>query len=356
MSQPTGDATSTGKSPLTRLIEDCQRDLEQTEKELKEMDILIRQSSAEVEKLAQRNAQFASKVRQVEMNIDTYPRADIMEIFSAAQDAQTRLFMMRGQMEQLQTKQRSLQKHAELLKRVLEAGRGVSPRDLPTVRQPSPGGADLIAQIIEAQEDERRRLARQMHDGPAQSLTNLILQAEVVERLYDKNPEGARGELGNLKNAVNATFQQIRDFIFDLRPMMLDDLGLIPTLRKYAQAFEGKTGVATNLSLVGKERRLPSHTEVIVFRGIQALLDNVQRHATASHAQINLDIRDDQVSVSIEDNGSGFSPQEVLQSPRPSGRGLVSLRERIRMLGGDLEVESGIGRGTRVRFYIPYRA
>jgi len=341
------------ESEVARLVEDCRQGLEKTEKELGETEILVRQSSDEVEKLTQRNAQLATRVRQVEMNIDNYPRADIVEIFSEAQDAQTRLFMMRGQTEQLQAKQQSLEQHAELLQRVLEATRGISPQAISVSRPQSPRDLDTIAQIIEAQEDERRHLARQIHDGPAQSLTNLILQAEIVERLYDSDPDEARAELGNLKTAVNSTFQKIRDFIFDLRPMILDDLGLVPTLRKYVQTFEEKSSLATNLNLLGKERRLPGHTEVIVFRGIQALLDNVQRHAAASHAQIGLDIQEDRVSVSVEDDGSGFNPQEALKVDGGHRGGLISLQERVRMLGGDLEIESGIGRGTRVRFYIP---
>lgn len=343
-------------SSVAKLVEECQRELQQAEKELKEIEILIRQSSDEVERLAQRNAQLATRVRQVEMNIDTYPRQDIMEIFSAAQDAQTRLFMMRGQMEQLQAKQRSLQRYAELLRRVLDATKGLAPDAVPAKSRPGTGPLEILAQIIEAQEEERRHLARQMHDGPAQSLTNLILQAEIVERLYDSDPGAARAELSNLKNAVTATFQQIRDFIFDLRPMMLDDLGLVPTLRRYVQAFEGKTGVATSLSLLGKERRLPGHAEVVVFRGVQALLDNVHRHAAATHAQIVLNMEEDRVAVAVEDDGSGFNPEEVLQGDQRHRGGLTSLRERVRMLGGDLSVESGIGRGTRVRFHIPLTA
>ncbi len=354
MSEAVQKGRSQEVSPLAKLVEDCQRELQQVEKELKEMEVLIRQSNDEVERLAQRNAQLATRVRQVEMNIDTYPRKDIMEIFSAAQDAQTRLFMMRGQMEQLQAKQRSLQRYADLLRRVLEATEGLAPQVLPARARPAgTGPLQTLAQIIEAQEEERRHLAREMHDGPAQALTNLILQAEIVERLYDSNPEAARGELGNLKNAVTATFQQIREFIFDLRPMMLDDLGLVPTLRRYAQAFEGKTGIATSVNLLGKERRLPSHAEVMVFRGVQSLLDNVQRHASATHAQVVLNVEEGRVTVAVEDDGSGFNPDEVLEGAQRRRGGLVSLRERVRMLGGDLTVESAIGRGTRVRFHIP---
>ncbi|NLE75206.1 MAG: sensor histidine kinase [Chloroflexi bacterium] len=348
-------SSPTASSPLASLLEHCQRELERTHREMKEIDILIRQSEAEVEKLAQRNAQLATRVRQVEMNIETYPRADLAEIFSSAQDAQTRLFMMRGQLEQLVSKRESHQRYAILLQKVLEGTRGViAPSQPAPSRQPSSQEAVAnLVQIIEAQEDERRRLARQMHDGPAQSLTNLILQAEIVERLFDSDPDAARAEIGNLKNAVNTTFHRIRDFIFNLRPMILDDLGLIPTLRKYVQAFGEEAGVLATLNLVGKETRLPNHAEIVVFRGIQALLDNVHRHAAAANVQVILDIQDAQAAVSVEDNGGGFDTS-ILRSGKGSGRGgLLTLRNRLHTLGGDLEIDSSAGRGTRVRFYLP---
>src|SRR5262249_348424 len=128
-----------------------------------------------------------------------------------------------------------------------------------------------ILRIIDAQEKERQLLARQMHDGPASSLSNLVLQAEVVERLFNLDPTQARTELGVLKTAVNATFQRTRDFIFNLRPMMLDDLGLFPTLRRYVQEYQNKTQINAQLTIMGKDRRLPAHTEVILFRVIQEL-------------------------------------------------------------------------------------
>src|SRR5690606_21532328 len=123
-----------------------------------------------------------------------------------------------------------------------------------------------IVRIVEAQEVERQRLARQMHDGPAQSLTNFILQAEICQRLFDRNPDRAGEELNDLKTAARGTFQKVRDFIFDLRPMMLDDLGLVPTIRRYVEAYEEKTGIDTQLNILGDERRLPAHIEVMMFR------------------------------------------------------------------------------------------
>lgn len=192
-----------------------------------------------------------------------------------------------------------------------------------------------------------------MHDGPAQSLTNLILQAEIVERLFDADPVRARTELGNLKTAANSTFQRIRDFIFDLRPMMLDDLGLIPTLKRYVQTFETKNRIATHLTTQG-ELALPAHVEVLVFRSIQELMNNAARHAHASHIQITLDLQNDPVAVTVEDDGGGFDVEAVLSAARlRGGSGLANLEKRIQLLRGRIQFQSSTGRGTKVRIELP---
>jgi len=213
--------------------------------------------------------------------------------------------------------------------------------------------ADAVVRLLRSP-GERQRLARQMHDGPAQSLTNLMLQAEICERLFDIDPIHARVELGNLKNATNATFQKVRDFILTLRPMMLDDLGLMPTLKQYIQDYEEKTGLAANFTVLGREARLPSHVEVALFRTIQELLTNIQVHAHATHAQVTLDFQDKLVSASVEDDGSGFDVSEM-QSPsqQRKGLGLPTIQERAEMLGGRVQIESRIGRGTKIRIELP---
>jgi len=345
--------TQEGGSPLLDLIEESRKDYEQTRKELKEIEVLIHQSSDEVDKLVQRNSQITTKVHQMEANIDTYPRQDIRELYSAAKEAQTRLFMMRGQLEQLQSKQQNLEKYADHLRRFLEVSEQIAYTGL-SADSSGPVGEQTIVRIIEAQENERLHLARRMHDEPAQALTNLILQAEICERLFEANPAQACIELGNLKNAVNATFQKTREFIFDLRPMMLDDLGLIPTLKRYVKDFEEKSGLSTNLTIVGRERRLPPHAEVTIFRVVQGLLKNISQHASATHVQVNVNLEGRSVGVSVEDNGSGFDVDDAMASARQRKTlGIAAMQEQVGMLGGQIDFESAIGRGTKVKLEIP---
>ncbi|MBN1994992.1 MAG: sensor histidine kinase [Anaerolineae bacterium] len=333
------------------------QEYEQIQKELKEIDILIKQSTAEVEKLAQRNAQLTNKVRTMESNIDTVPRQDIKEIYTAAQEAQMRLFMMRGQVEQLQSRQENLKRFADSLHRVLEVSGSLLPAggEASSVKSSEHDPqSNAIVKIIDAQETERQHLSNQLHDGPAQSLTNLILQAEICERLFDSDPMRARAELTELKHAVSDTFQKVRGFIFDLRPMMLDDLGLTPTLKKSIEDYQEKTGLACNLTISGKDTRLPPHTEVTVFRIIQQSLNNVRDHAQATHVQIAVDVAVDKITASVEDDGVGFDVTEALSaSQQRKTIGLSTMQERIEMLGGELKIDSSPNKGTRIDFWLP---
>jgi two-component system sensor histidine kinase DegS len=327
-----------------QVIERTKDDFDQTQKELKEIEVLIRQSSTEVEKLAQRNAQIANKLRQMEANIDSVPRQDIKEIYSAAQEAQMRLFMMRGQVEQLQGKQQYLERYANSLRQVLDVANKPGLGGKAGETEGLGGEGSIIVRIVNAQESERQRLARQMHDGPAQSLTNLILQAEICERLFDTDPVRARTELAGLKDGVTGTFKKVREFIFDLRPMMLDDLGLNPTLKRYVQDFESKSNLACNLTITGKEQRLPPHAEVTIFRVIQSLLNNVREHAHATHVEINLDLSPGHLKATVEDDGSGFDVAEAMAAARQrKTMGLVTIMEQVEMLGGEIQFDSGLG-------------
>jgi two-component system sensor histidine kinase DegS len=340
-----------------QIIEQTSQEFEQIQKELKEIDILVKQSSAEVEKLAQRNAQLTNKVRTMEANIDTVPRQDIKEVYNAAQEAQMRLFMMRGQVEQLQSRQENLKRYGESLRRVLGVSGGIlaaSEAGGPKVASSDDSETSGVVKIINAQENERQRLANQLHDGPAQSLTNLILQAEICERLFDTDPVRARTELSELKNAVTGTFQKVREFIFDLRPMMLDDLGLTPTLKKSIEDFEQKTGIACNVTISGRDLRLPPHTEVTIFRVIQNLLKNIRDHANATHVQISLNVADDRTSAVVEDDGSGFDVVAAMAASRQRKTiGLSSTQEQVQLLGGEIQIDSALGRGTKVDFWVP---
>jgi two-component system sensor histidine kinase DegS len=172
-------------------------------------------------------------------------------------------------------------------------------------------------------------------------------------RLMDVDPSQARDELNNLKTSAMGTFQKVRNFIFELRPMMLDDLGLAPTVRRYADAFKEQTGLEVSVTITGHERRLEPYLEVMLFRAIQELMGNAARHSQASMVKVSLDLGEDRIRVSVDDNGKGFDPDSVLQG---TSLGLKLIRERAEMLGGSFEIDSALGKGARILFAVPARS
>lgn len=327
-----------------------QTELEETQRALREITLMIEQSQGELSKLSQRNAAITTHLQQVQNQLDKMPPQEIRNAYDSALDAQQRLFVMRGQLEKLQSEKA----HLERFKSTIEQARGSLNSGLAS----TPGGGSKgslasVEMLVNAQETERQRLSRQMHDGPAQALSNFILQTEIAMRLMDVDAGQARDELNNLKTSAMGTFQKVRNFIFELRPMMLDDLGLVPTVRRYAEAFKEQTGLDTSIMITGNERRLEPYLEVMIFRAIQELLGNAARHSQATLVKIMLDLGEDRVRVSVDDNGKGFDPDSVQQS---NSLGLKLIRERAEMLGGNFEIDSTIGTGARILFAVPARA
>jgi two-component system, NarL family, sensor histidine kinase DegS len=337
------------QSPVDEFIEYSVTELEQVRTGLKEIILLVEQSTGEVDKLAQRNATITSQIHQLQAQFETLPREDIRATYESAQDAQQRLFTMRGQLEKLQSDQDNLRRYESYLVRALGFVQGGAPV---VAEEIDSSPQSLIVQIIEAQEEERRRISRQIHDGPAQSLSNFILQTEIALRLFDVDQARAREELENLKTGSASTFAQVRDFIFDLRPMMLDDLGMIPTVRRYTEAFMEKTGLEINLIVTGSERRLESHLEVLCFRAIQSVLGHVRDHAQATQVKLMLSLDDDFVRVTIEDNGKHATGDEIDGDLRED-EDLLALNERLGQAGGTFEISSQSERGATINFTIP---
>jgi two-component system sensor histidine kinase DegS len=335
----------TENDPWAELKEQVQTDLEQSRRELKEIGLMLEQSQLEVNKIAQRNASIAAHLQQIQGQFNSLPRADIRMAYDSALDSQQRLFVMRGQLDKLQSDRTHLARYIALMEKVLQTMDGG-----PAQSGLAGASGHSVEMMIQAQEAERQRLSRMMHDGPAQALSNFILQTEIAMRLFDLDQQKAREELENLKVSATGAFRRVRDFIFELRPMMLDDLGLVPTLKRYVDAWKDQSGLDARLMVTGKERRLESYEEVMIFRAIQELLNNAARHSGATAVKIQMDLGDGIVKVTVDDDGKGFEQSAIQEK---GGMGLKVMRDRVEMLNGNMEVDSSMGQGTRVTFQLP---
>lgn len=328
---------------------DLDTELDETRRALREVTLMIEQSQGELTKLAQRNAAINTHLQQAHKQTGQLSLEDVRMAYDSALDAQQRLFVMRGQLEKLQNDKAHLEKYKNALEMMASRGDGVAAASPMAGKSP----LEAVEMIVNVQEAERERLSRQMHDGPAQALSNFILQTEIAMRLLDADPAQAKEELGNLKMAAMGTFQKVRNFIFELRPMMLTDLGLIPTIRKYVEAFKEQTGLDINLNVTGNERRIEQYLEVMLFRAVQEVLGNAARHSQATLIKLHVDMGAQAVRISVDDNGKGFDTDSLKES---HSLGLKLIRDRAEMMGGKFEMDSVIGRGTRISFSVPVMA
>lgn len=342
----TMDLISSGSNGL-----DLQAEMDETDKALREITLMIEQSQGEVAKLSQRNAAITSHLQQVQNQIDNMPPQEIRGAYDSALDAQQRLLVMRGQLEKLQNEKTHLERFKATLAMARDTNNAPSTPNTSSLSGRNP--LTSVEMLVNAQETERQRLSRQIHDGPAQALSNFILQTEIAMRLMDVDTAQAREELNNLKTSAMGTFQKVRNFIFELRPMMLDDLGLVHTVRRYCDVFKEQAGLDISVTVTGNERRLEPYLEVMLFRAIQEVLGNAARHSQATSVKVTLDIGEDRVRVSVDDNGRGFDPESLEQS---NSLGLKLIRERSEMLGGAFEIDSTPGKGTRINFAVPARS
>jgi PAS domain S-box-containing protein len=216
---------------------------------------------------------------------------------------------------------------------------------------------ELSAQLFRAQEEERRRLSLELHDELGQALTGIGFDLAAIEKEWPPEvaPE-ARERLASASALLADVDERVSDLALDLRPQMLDDLGLLPTLRWYVNRYTGRTGIAVELEAVAFEGRMTPEVTTAIYRVVQEALTNVAKHAAASRVTVRLECKAATVMAVVQDNGRGFEVEGLTGAPsRERGAGLLGMRERVTLLGGTCDIESRPGQGTRLTLEIPLR-
>jgi two-component system sensor histidine kinase DegS len=306
-------------------------------------------------------AEKAARLRLMEVSADftKHTEADIKEAYENAQRLQLELATLREKEAMLRLRrddmERSLKRLVETRQRATRLASRIGVI-LDYLRTDFQGAAERMGEmqqwqqmalrILEAQEEERRRVAREIHDGPAQSMANVVMRAEFCLKLLDRDPAKLRGELLALQDLVRTSLQDTRKIIFDLRPMALDDLGLAAALKKFVANYKEQYGLPVEYQYFGPEKRLPPAVEVALFRIVQEALNNIYKHAHATSALVKLEVLPARVNLVVRDNGRGFDVEKVLKDPERKGYGLLGIRERVQLLNGELEIISSPGKGT----------
>jgi PAS domain S-box-containing protein len=227
-------------------------------------------------------------------------------------------------------------------------------RDITVEKQASESMRLYVQEVTKAQEEERKRIARELHDDTMQVLGALSRETDNYLRRNMELPTSQRQYLIEVREKLNQAVYDLRRFIQNLRPSVLDDLGLLPAVKSLLNELRDTYHIDTQIQVVGEERRFSSETEVLIFRAIQEAVNNIRRHSNASVARLTIAFEPQSTYITISDNGQGFEmPGAIHELPRSSRLGLIGIQERVRLLGGAVQMQSVSGRGTIISLTVP---
>jgi two-component system, NarL family, sensor histidine kinase DegS len=317
--------------------------------EIRELDLLVESTQTEVNRLRSREDQLKTKVEEVRQNPGNHQREEIFGATDEHATAMARRLTMEGQLAALQGKRKLIDRTSQLLQSAQRQVAEFSVPPIPYDAAPLIDESRLLQAVVDTQEEERKRIARQVHDGPAQAMANVVLQSEISERLFEVDTQRSRGELASLRQMVNKTLQELRGFIFELRPMILDDLGLVPTLRRYVQTLVDKHAVRIDFSSAGRDRRLPSDDEVAIFRLIQdSLVERIDK-ARAKDLVLGMTWKEDTLDILLQTDGKELPPDGELQSG-------IRRSERLDLLRGESTHETRADGTVVLNVKVPIRS
>jgi two-component system sensor histidine kinase DegS len=352
------------KSDIFQIGEQCRLDYENMTIELDNIKQTMAKLMNEGRQLEQKSLQARSMLSEVSLNFKNYGEVEVRDAYEKAHQLQMDLSINWQYKKQLLDKRDDLEQRliglAETINRADQLISQISVvmnyltsdlKQVGEVLENAKAKQDFGLKIIEAQEEERKRLSREIHDGPAQMLANVIIRSDLIERVYHEiGVDEAFLEIQSFKEMVRSALYEVRRIIYDLRPMALDDLGLVPTLKKYLQTIEEYSDHSKiEFVNMGLERRLPTKYEVALFRMIQESVQNALKHANADEIKVRLEITNVAITVLIKDNGVGFDPDYK----KAGSFGMIGMRERVDLLNGEITFDSKKGKGTAVLIRIP---
>lgn len=394
------ETIESNKAQIFDIYEATRDEVERSKQQLAELKEKARETIDRVDELAKEEQREKQNLVQVSSNFSQYSEECIRETYEKVKDVQVALGVEREKEADLRERRDKLEMRLRKLGIMLDQAEhlalaigsvfsylasqvsGVMWKIEAVQKEQFVG-----ARVIKAQEEERYRMSREIHDGPAQDLANMMIQTSIVEKLLDYDPEEAKRTLKELRLQIKECLTSVRHIIFDMRPMALDDLGLVPALQQLVARLSTRGIIATEFSVEGNVYELPKHVEIAVFRIVQEALNNVVNHAGVKEAKLRLLFTGAALSVLVEDKGKGFdvearreeidkaedtaeeessaeaqendSGEDSLsfkQEEKMSHFGMISMEERARIVGAQLKVTSVIGEGTRVHLRLERKA
>ena len=350
------------RSEIFGIAESSRNECRLVEEELEKMKILASDLIRQVDSLEKLDRECRYQLMIVSKNIKEYKEEDIKRAYDKAKDLQVELMTKKAE-EQLIIQRRSeLERRLKIARDTANKAESLVSKvgvamgylngelqDISIQLEDIKQKQYLGIKIIKAQEDERKRVAREIHDGPAQLIANLVIKTELCEKLIDMDKEKAKEELVSLKGFLRSSLSDVRKIIYDLRPMSLDDLGLVPTLQRYISNYVEENNILVDFLVFGDPKPLKPIVELAAFRIIQEALTNIKKHSGAENASIRVEFTKEQLNLLISDNGKGFDKSKLKTAEHEdAGYGLLSMKERVELLNGKFDLKTTHGKGTKI--------
>lgn len=343
------------------VLKECELILQEIEKFKAKVLVVIK----EAEKLTKEEKESRQKLFLVSKNIGEYSESDIRKAYNEAKDKQVQLLLKREEEQNLIRERNQLEirlkknyeivEQAERLMSKMKSVMDFLVSDLVDLGKTISNLEDktqIGMKIIKAQEEERRRIARDIHDGPAQNIASLVIKTEIVEKLLKRGNIHIEDELKDIKTQLRAVLKEIRGIMYDLRPISLDEVGLIPTIERMAADMSYEKNIAIEIKKISDYPIFNSLNKLIVYRIVQESLNNIIKHSGAKNVVIRMDVRKDSINGSVSDDGKGFDADSFMEA-KDKSFGLSSMKERAEIAHGSITIKSVVGKGTKIMFSIP---
>ncbi|WP_165967172.1 sensor histidine kinase [Jeotgalibacillus sp. S-D1] len=358
------DTVDQSKSEIFEIGEQTRNDYDELVKELSQIKDNITTVIFEGDNLEHRFLLSRKRLAEVSRHFKDFSEDQVRQAYETAYDLQIKLSAYQQEEKQLRSRRDELERRLQSMLDTIERAENLVTqisvvltylnsdiKQMGAALQNAEQKQEFGIKIIEAQEEERKRLSREIHDGPAQMMANVLMRSDLIEKVYkSQGADQAIVEIQQLKSMVRSALSEVRRIIYDLRPMALDDLGLIPTLRKYLSSIEEySNGTKLSFVQIGEESRLNPKYEISIFRLIQESVQNALKHANATEINVKVEIRSNLISIVVKDDGKGFDSAEKKQG----SFGLIGMKERVDLLAGEMAVHSTPGSGTLIMIQVP---
>ena len=364
--QHTLTAISEGRERVEEIAASTEDEVARLETEFAEVQTQVGETIQKVEELERDSRVARQRLVVVNKKVSSHSEKEMKEAYDTAYDLQIQLGQWQEREVQLRLRRDDIARRLKALRAtahqaevlLVKFGEAATTlqsefTDAQTVLENARLQSVLGIRMLQMQEDERRQLAQRLHDGPLQHLASLSMRAQSA---YSPNNESMDLESAvDLRGRLNDIIGSVRQIVFDLRPPLLDDLGLVPTLRRYVEQWSVKAGIEGKVTLMGLETRLSPTEKITLFRTVQEALHNALDHAEATKVSINLMYGVDKLTIQVIDNGKGVNDVNWSDWVESGRLGLMLCRQRLAVLGGELSIASAVTGGTCVEMTLPLK-